>query len=636
MRRKKKIKLILIIAAGILLAAAAGYTVFIAPLLEEEQWVYKEQTVERGVLKAGVTESGSLEYGVTSVLYDLDLDVSDENEEDEEDEEDDDSDGTGQKYLKIEEVYVRTGERISEGDILYRFTQDSISDVRMLLENAAAQTQAEYAEAQNEYNLSVLEAETDAQILKLNEQYAAAVYENSSQTLDNEIAAIQVEIEKRTANISLLQKKLEEATEDYREAAEDFSEEEKPSVEDNSTVNFMMMQKSYLNLQTQYENAKKTLEEAEQALEDNAKEIESLQKKLENASAKSRVNALEADETYRESVINGENARVTYDAEVESLKETLKEAEDEKDRREEQLEAFEAFVGEDGCLYADGEGIVTEVFYEAGDRLRDNGAMLSYTAPDDMTISVDVTQEDIVDLEVGDRVDITFTAYEGASYEGSIRSINTTATSRESNTVSYTVVIAVEGDTTLLYSGMTADIIFVTQQKEDVLYITRKAVMEEDGKSYVYYKNSAGEMEWKEIETGMDNGVNIEVLSGLKEGDTIYLASRVNSEDAVMGSDESAEDDGSESGLGGTESAAPDGVNGMEGMPGGNFEDGGIPSGEGRPSGGEMPSGDGRLFGGEMPSGDGRSFGGEMPSGDGRSSGGEMPSGGGMPPGGGQ
>ena len=629
MRRKKKIKLILIIAAGILLTAAACYTVFIAPFLEEEQWIYKEQTVERGVLKAGVTERGSLEYGVTSVLYDLDLDVSDENEEDEEDEEDDDSDGTGQKYLKIEEVYVRTGERISEGDILYRFTQDSISDVRMLLENAAAQAQAEYAEAQNEYNLSVLEAETDAQILKLNEQYAAAVYETSSQTLDNEITAIQVEIEKRTANINLLQKKLEEATEDYREAAEDFSEAEKPSVEDNSTVNFMMMQKSYLNLQTQYENAKKTLEEAEQALEDNAKEIESLQKRLENASAKSKVNALEANETYRESVINGENARVTYDAEVESLKETLKEAEDEKDKREEQLEAFEDFVGEDGCLYADGEGIVTEVFYEAGDRLRYNGAMLSYTAPDDMTISVDVTQEDIVDLEVGDRVDITFTAYEGVSYEGSIRSINTTATSRESNTVSYTVVIVVEGDTTLLYSGMTADIVFVTEQKEDVLYITRKAVMEEDGKSYVYYKNSAGEMERKEIETGMDNGVNIEVLSGLKEGDTIYLASRVNSEDAVMGSDESAEDDGSESGLGGTESAAPDGVNGMEGMPGGNFEDGGIPSGEGRPSGGEMPSGDGRLFGGEMPSGDGRSFGGEMPSGDGRSSGGEMPSGGG-------
>lgn len=202
---------------------------------------------------------------------------------------------------------------------------------------------------------------------------------------------------------------------------------------------------------------KKALQEAEQALEDNDREIAAYQEKLEDVAAKSRISALETDETYQESMINGENARVTYEAELESLKETLKEAEDEKEQIEKQLSAFEAFVGEDGCLYAKEAGIVTEVLYEAGDSLRDAGTMISYAAPDDMTISVDVTQEDIVDLNVGDKVDITFAAYEDTVYEGSIRSIDTTATSRESNAVSYTVVIAVEGDTTLLYSGMTAD-----------------------------------------------------------------------------------------------------------------------------------------------------------------------------------
>ena len=52
-----------------------------------------------------------------------------------------------------------------------------------------------------------------------------------------------------------------------------------------------------------------------------------------------------------------------------------------------------------------------------------------------MRISVDVTQEDIVDLQVGDAVDITFTAYPEDTYTGSILSINTTATSDYSNTV---------------------------------------------------------------------------------------------------------------------------------------------------------------------------------------------------------
>lgn len=596
MKKRKKLKWIVLILAGILLTAGASYTVFIAPLMEEEQWVYKEQTVERGALKAGVTESGSLEYGVTSVLYDLDLEVSaDEEEEDEEDE--DDSDETVQKYLKIEEVYVKTGERLSEGDILYRFTQDSISDVRMLLENAAAKAQAAYTEAQAEYNLSALEAETDAAILKVEEQYASSIHETSSLSVANETALLQVEIEKRTANISLLQKKLEEATEDYNEAAKDYQDAQKPVLEEeNNTVNFMSMQKSYLNLQTQYENAKKALQEAEQALEDNDREIAAYQEKLEDVVAKSRISTLEADETYQESVINGENARVTYEAELESLKETLKEAEDEKDQIEKQLSAFEAFVGEDGCLYAEEAGIVTEVFYEAGDSLRDIGAMLSYAAPDDMTISVDVTQEDIVDLNVGDKVDITFTAYGDTAYEGSIRSIDTTATSRESNAVSYTVVIAVEGDTALLYSGMTADVIFVTKQKEDVVYVSRKAVMEENGSYYVYYKTPAGEMERKEVETGMDNGIYIEILSGLEEGDTVYLASRVSAEEEDIGDAQDAEDGDAEDGVGNSEPAVPGRENGTEGMPGGDFE------------GGEMP------FGGKMPSG-GAPSGGEMPAG---------------------
>lgn len=571
MKRKKRIKLILIIAAALLLAGAACYTVFIAPLKEEEEWVYKEQTVERGILKNGVTESGALEYGITSVLYDLDLDVDDDEEEDEEEE---DSDETVQKYLKMEEVYVKTGQRIQEGDILCKFTQDSISDVRMLLENAAAESRADCAEARAEYNLSVLEAKTDVEIQKLNEQYAPSIHETSFQSVINEIGMIQVEINKRTANISLLQEKLEEATEDYEEAEEDFSGAKKPSPkEEKNTENYMILQKGYLNLQTQYENAKKAREEAEREIEDNNKAIASLQRELADALEKSALSVLEADEVYQESMINGDIAGTSYYAKLENLKETLKEAEDKKDKIEEQLSEFEAFVGEDGCLYADGAGIVTEVRCEAGDRLKETGTILSYAAPDDMTISVDVTQEDIVDLNVGDKVDITFTAYEDTSYEGSIYSIDTTATSRESNTVSYTVVIAVEGDTALLYSGMTADIIFVTEQKEDVLYISRKAIVDQNGKHYVYYKTPAGEMELKEVETGMDNGVNVEILSGLEEGDTIYLASRVNSGDAVMS----------------TKQGAEDGASGL-GMP--SFEGGEMPSG-----GGGMPS----FEGGGMP-----------------------------------
>lgn len=78
----------------------------------------------------------------------------------------------------------------------------------------------------------------------------------------------------------------------------------------------------------------------------------SLQEKLAAAQAKQKINQLDMEETYQETVITGQNAQTTYNATVEDLKETLQEAEETKEKREEQLQAFEDFVGSDGILYA--------------------------------------------------------------------------------------------------------------------------------------------------------------------------------------------------------------------------------------------------------------------------------------------
>lgn len=580
------------IAAGaglLVLILAASYTVFLAPLLEQEQWVYKESTVERGTLTVGVSESGTLEYGITSLLYDLDLDVSDEDEEDsDEDSDETDSDETVQKYLKIEEIYVASGQRIEEGDALIKLTEDSVSDVRRLLESAVVDARSAYNEAEAEYNLSVLEAQTTYDTQLVESEYAASIYSSKSQSVTNDIEAIQVEINQRNANISLLEEALEQAKEDYAEALETYESacQSLEAADIDHTENFMTYQNAYVSAQTQYQNAKTALEQAQQNLEDNTEEIASLEEQLANAQAKSAIDMLDAKEAYEEALIEGDNAQTTYNAQLESLEETLNEAEEEKNQVEEKLQAFEDFVGEDGILYADGSGIVTQVGYEAGDNLVQSGVILSYAAPDDMTISVDVTQEDVVDFAVGDLVEILFTAYEDTPYEGTILSIDTTATARNSNTISYTVVIGVNGDTELLYGGMTADITFVTEEKEDVLYVSRRAIVEENGKSYVYRQTALGGRELAEVETGISNGVNIEILSGLSEGDIIYIASRVSSETEVE-----AEADPSESGADGV-SGTEAGFGNQEGMEGMQL-----------PENGEMPGDFGQMGGREMQGG---------------------------------
>lgn len=592
---KKQKKLILAGIALLLLILAACYTVFIAPLLQKEQWIYKEETVERGTLKVGVTESGSLEYNTKSIDYDLTLDVSDDDEDDS-----DDDDDTVQKYLKIEEIYAASGQRVTEGEELLKFTEDSVEAVRALLQNAVVEAQADYAEAESTYELSLLEAQTDYDTQKISASYAASIRNTSGTSVTNKVASLQVQLEQKQANAASLQEKLTEAQEDYQDALETYeaAKEGYEGAGTDNTVNFMTIQNGYLSARSKYQQAKSALTQAEDALSENESAITDLQNQLAAAQEKQKIDKLDTEETYQEAVITGQNAQTTYNAAVEDLKETLQEAEETKEKREEQLQAFEDFVGSDGILYATEDGVITEVSYEAGDRLTTTGALFSYATSDDMRISVDVTQEDIVDLQVGDAVDITFTAYPEDSYTGSILSINTTATSDYSNTVSYTVEISVEGELEQLYGGMTADVIFVTEEKEDVLYVSRKAIVEENGKTYVYRKTALGGRELAEVETGITNGVDIEILSGLEEGDTIYLASKVSSEAEVKSTEETA-DSGSSS-----DTAVGSDMELQE------FDESLMPEDMQMPSGGAMPQGgpgggNSGSFGGGMPRGPG-------------------------------
>ena len=592
---KKQKKLILAGIALFLLILAASYTVFIAPLLQKEQWIYKEETVERGTLKVGVTESGSLEYNTKSIDYDLNLDVSDDDEDDS-----DDDDDTVQKYLKIEEIYAASGQRVTEGEELLKFTEDSVEAVRALLQNAVVEAQADYAEAESTYELSLLEAQTDYDTQKISASYAASIRNTSGTSVTNKVASLQVQLEQKQANAASLQEKLTEAQEDYQDALETYeaAKEGYEGAGTDNTVNFMTIQNGYLSARTKYQQAKAALTQAETAVTDNESAITDLENQLAAARAKQTIDKLDTEETYQEAVINGQNAQTTYNATVEDLKETLQEAEETKEKREEQLQAFEAFIGSDGILYAAEDGVITEVSYEAGDRLTTTGALFSYATSDDMRISVDVTQEDIVDLQVGDAVDITFTAYPEDSYTGSILSINTTATSDYSNTVSYTVEISVEGALEKLYGGMTADVIFVTEEKEDILYVSRKAIVEENGKTYVYRKTALGGKELAEVETGITNGVDIEILSGLGEGDTIYLASKVSSEEEVKSTEETADSGNSSDTAVGSDMELQE------------FDESLMPEDMQMPSGGAMPQGgpggsNSDSFGGGMPGGPG-------------------------------
>lgn len=515
---KKVVKLLLVLLALVAIIGAAVYSV-IEKKEDQVVMVYKENTVQKGSLRNEVTENGSVSLGIISEEYELDLGDNEEDEDEDEDEEE-------EKCLKIEEVFVAVGQRIQEGDPIYRFTEDSVSDVRKNLQYAKTEAQIAVAEAQTAYELGVMEAQLTYNESMLEQELAEATYTNKIARMSNQLVAKNLEIEQLLVDIYTIQCELtdedyleqkdliEEAYEDAMEAVEEAS--------DKFVTNQVETAEALRSAKQSYEDFLAKADDSNEQIADKIEQIAEIQEYMAYYEVLLEKELILASQELETAKLAGSIADVKQSSSLSSYETVLEKAQEELQECAERLESFDAFVG-DGTVYAKGSGLVTEVGYEEGTSLISAGILLSYAVNDAMTIQVDVSQEDVTTMKVGDKVSIQFAAYEDI-YEGVIESITTTATSRNSATVSYPVTILILGDTSKIYGGMTADVTFIIEETSEVLYVPRKAIVEENGKRYVYIKLGDSYV-LTEVTTGFTDGVNVEILSGLQENDIYYIAS---------------------------------------------------------------------------------------------------------------
>lgn len=525
------------------LAAASVYTVFIKPKQGEETVVYKETQVQRGDLVLGIMESGSISLEETTLDYTLELDTSDE--EDDEDEDDDEDEETI-KYPEIEAVYVVSGQRIEEGEPLFKLTEESTEAVRKNLNSLYAEAQIAYTEAETDYQIQLLNAKSVYDTSLLEAAKAQSTYQASSARTQESVNRLSADIKVLEAEITWYRQQLEDEKlwESLEEAQAAYTSAE--NIYKNTDVHNAT---AYADNYTEYKTAKEQLESIQKQIDnlnesiaENEKSITKKQEDLSVAQATLEAESLSDKSNYDSAVLGGELAEDIYRYTVDSLEETVKTAKTDQEEAKEKLDGFEAFVGEDGIIYADGSGLVTNVSYEAGDKLTVTGAMLSYVKEDAYTVSIDVSEEDIPAIKVGDKVDVVMTAYPDAVCEGRVASITAAAASEYAATVSYPVTVKIEGDTTLLYGGMTAEVTFVTDSVSDVLYVSRKAIQSVDGKNFVYVDAGAGKKKLTEVETGFSDGANTEIISGLSEGDTVYIESRISGDGEGLTESEAAQE----------------------------------------------------------------------------------------------
>lgn len=182
---------------------------------------------------------------------------------------------------------------------------------------------------------------------------------------------------------------------------------------------------------------------------------------------------------------------------------------------------------EDTILRSPTDGQVIKINKKEGETVQSiTGEIIITLLPvNPFQIEVDIYEEDVVKIKVGNPVDISLVAFPDQIFKGKVVAIDPAEKLTE-GVVYYKVTI----DPALIHEGgvsegvklgMTADVLIKTASKENVLVIPAETIQEKNGKTIVQVLKN-GKIEEREIEIGLRGSYDlVEVISGIGEGEKV-------------------------------------------------------------------------------------------------------------------
>lgn len=165
-------------------------------------------------------------------------------------------------------------------------------------------------------------------------------------------------------------------------------------------------------------------------------------------------------------------------------------------------------------------GVVTKQDAKVGEIVTPGKVVVSVISDSDLEIESNVSEVSIGKVSVGNPVVITFDAFPGEVFSGTVSYIEPGETLVD-GVVNYKITVAFSEKYTQVKSGLTSKLEIITGEKKEVLTIPEYSLIKEENSSYVMKVVGKEHVKTK-VELGLrgQDGF-VEVLSGLSEGDVI-------------------------------------------------------------------------------------------------------------------
>ena len=412
--------------------------------------------------------------------------------------------------LKIEEVYVASGEEITAGDKILKLTEDSVEEARKELERALEDAELAYRTGAIEYEQNLITAEYTRDSAILTGQQAKEVYDETVASLQSAVTRAEEELQDAEddiaeyesyvndgsyksyfrvdeyqaiydENLKALTDKMDEWGISWSQVTGSGGGSTQLSVDvsgnnaqpqSGGTSNASILASLYSILEQNLKDLEEAEDKYEDALTNAAFELQTLQLKLSSlqqavteAKEDYEIQLAQAKLTYETSLSGAERAESDYNTTVEKAKSDLAALKSTYEDAKENLELFESSVG-DGYFYASEDGTILRTMVRAEQALTSDAVVFVYSNPKELTVTVSVDQSDITKLTVGDSAYVQSSA--GSGYTGVITAIDpvSSSSSRTSVTYSVTVQINVEDEEDSLSANESVTVVFGMTEEE--------------------------------------------------------------------------------------------------------------------------------------------------------------------------
>ncbi len=188
--------------------------------------------------------------------------------------------------------------------------------------------------------------------------------------------------------------------------------------------------------------------------------------------------------------------------------------------------ALEALLtqSEDNVIRAPFDGVITFTRGRAGSQARAFNEVIGIADPSDLIIEVRIAEQDQSKMSVGQPAEVALDAFPGVKFDGSVSAIPRTIVTQTGQTVRIPdALVEVDFEGQEVRMGMLARVNITLQTKDDVLKVPVTSLRDLNERTFV--ETVVNEQRRSlPVVTGIRSDSEVEVLSGLEEGQMIFAS----------------------------------------------------------------------------------------------------------------